>query len=369
VVTFTDKAAGELKERIRARLGAVAAAPDALAQSEPTLVAAARYLGVGLPDAAGWAAALASLGAAPIGTFHSFCSTLLRRHAARAGIDPDFTLLDEAEVQARATQAAERAILDALAAGDGAVEELVAQFDYRAAGHRRGLVELLVELRARRAEEGAGGGGLDGNYDAAAMDRAFVAAQARLAEIAQQLPAIVPEMSVKTTSALVARQLCAKIPALDFTRTDEVAELTRGARKLRVAAATTWKPALDEAAARWSEAYASVRAAPLAAALAQLVDRVEGHYRAHKRRAGVVDFSDLLTLARGCSSSAIASSRSTNFVAPIWRCSRALPPSWWRAAAARSSWCSRDARRRRCWRWPTRCSRARSAITIRRATT
>ncbi|HEX6837896.1 MAG TPA: UvrD-helicase domain-containing protein, partial [Polyangia bacterium] len=57
VVTFTDKAAGELKERIRTRLGAVVAAPGEIERIEPTLAAAARELGVALPDAAAWAEA------------------------------------------------------------------------------------------------------------------------------------------------------------------------------------------------------------------------------------------------------------------------------------------------------------------------
>lgn len=299
VVTFTEKAAGELKERIRARLAGVAREPTPELTNEPTLAAAARELGVTLPDGDEWAAALATLGAAPIGTFHAFASTLLRRHAARAGIDPEFALLDEAEVQARATQAAERAILDALEAGDGAVEELVAQFDYRASGHRRGLVEMLVELRARRAEEGAGGDGLDGNYAAATAERARDEAQARFAEIAQRLPAVANELPATAKVTVAALQaLCARLPALDFARADDVAGFLRVVRPLRATAIAAWKEALSQAAERLSAARADVRAAPLATALAQLVTRVEAHYRAHKRRAGAVDFADLLTLTR-----------------------------------------------------------------------
>ena len=299
VVTFTDKAAGELKERIRGRLGVVAAGTaDVVERKEPTLVAAARELGVALPDGAAWAEALASLGAAPIGTFHSFAGNLLRRHAARAGLDPEYTLLDEAEVTARATQAAERAILDALGAGDDAVEELVAQFNFRAVGRGRGLVELLCDLRARRAEEGRGADGLDGNYDAALVQGALDAAVARFAAIANGLPGVANELSAKSTSVGVARELCARLPSLDFRRGDDVAVVMRAARKLRGAATTTWKQALDAAVEPLYEAQTSLRAAPLATALARLVAAVDTNYRAYKRRAGVVDFADLLTMAR-----------------------------------------------------------------------
>ncbi|HEX9104856.1 MAG TPA: UvrD-helicase domain-containing protein, partial [Polyangia bacterium] len=296
VVTFTEKAAGELKQRIRERLGAVVEAAGE--EVEPTLAAAARELGVALPDGSEWAEALASLGAAPLGTFHSFAGNLLRRHAARAGLDPEYTLLDEAEVAGRATQAAERAILDALGAGDADVEELVAQYNFRAIGRARGLVELLVDLRARRAEEGRGSDGLDGNYEPAAVARELDARVARFGELARRLSGIVPELSAKSTSAALARELSARLPSLDFRRGDDVAEVMRVVRKLRGAALSAWKQAIDEAVDPLVDAQTSARAAPLAGALARLVAAVETNYRAHKRRAGVVDFADLLTMAR-----------------------------------------------------------------------
>ena len=301
VVTFTEKAAGELKERIRLRLGAVAAAPEAVERIEPTLAAAARALGVELPDAAAWAEALASLGAAPIGTFHSFAGNLLRRHAARAGLDPEYTLLDETEVSARATQAAERAILDALTAGEEDVEELVAQYNFRAVGRSRGLVELLVDLRARRAEEGRGAEGLDGNYEPEAVARERDEAVARFGAIARQLPSLLNEISssAKGTRA-AAEELCARLPLLDFARGDDVAEVIRAVKKMsgNVKATKEWRAAITDAEGPLVDALTSARAAPLAAAIARLVASVDNNYRAYKRRAGVVDFADLLTMAR-----------------------------------------------------------------------
>ena len=92
----------------------------------------------------------------------------------------------------------------------------MAQYNFRAVGRARGLVELLADLRARRAEEGRGAEGLDGNYDRAAVQRALDAAVARFAAIAHELPALVNEMSAKSASAAVARELCARLPSLDF---------------------------------------------------------------------------------------------------------------------------------------------------------
>ncbi|MDB4969148.1 MAG: UvrD/REP helicase [Myxococcales bacterium] len=300
VVTFTEKAAGELKERIRARLGAVTKASDVdgeVERCEPTLVSAARALDVALPDAKAWAEALASLGAAPIGTFHSFCANLLRRHAARAALDPDYKLLDD-DAASLATQAAERAVLDALTAGDGDVEELVAQFNFRANGRARGLVELLVELRGRRAEEGRDAAGLDANYALEAMKQAAAIAEARFDEIARRLPGLARELSPKSTSAPRARELCDALATFDVRRAEDVSQFVRALKKISGNAVKDWKPLVDEAARGLSDARASLKAAPLASALARLVAAVETSYRAQKRRAGVVDFTDLLTMAR-----------------------------------------------------------------------
>ncbi|MHB1323853.1 MAG: UvrD-helicase domain-containing protein [Coriobacteriia bacterium] len=85
-VTFTEKAAGELAERIR---GALAAA------GEP---AAAR-----------------SVGEAWISTIHGMCSRILRRHALTLGLDPRFRVLDEIEASVLEAQALEDVVRDRLA--------------------------------------------------------------------------------------------------------------------------------------------------------------------------------------------------------------------------------------------------------------
>jgi ATP-dependent helicase/nuclease subunit A len=65
-ITFTERAAGELRERVRAR-----------------------FLQLGDRDAAREAEA------ANVSTFHGFCARLLRIHPLQAGVEPGFQILDE----------------------------------------------------------------------------------------------------------------------------------------------------------------------------------------------------------------------------------------------------------------------------------
>jgi ATP-dependent helicase/nuclease subunit A len=76
-LTFTEKAASELRDRIRQRCHE-------------------RLIGAPNEDVAHWRSILRGLEAAPVSTFHEYCTRLLRRHAPSAGIDPDFQVLDEA---------------------------------------------------------------------------------------------------------------------------------------------------------------------------------------------------------------------------------------------------------------------------------
>src|SRR3954471_5133905 len=80
-VTFTEKAAGELKLRLRRELEA---AHDRAGQSD---------------EAQRFEAALKNLEDAHIGSIHAFCAELLRERPVEARIDPIFTVLTEPQAQ------------------------------------------------------------------------------------------------------------------------------------------------------------------------------------------------------------------------------------------------------------------------------
>jgi ATP-dependent exoDNAse (exonuclease V) beta subunit len=80
-VTFTDKAAGEMKLRLRSEIERVRASD------------------VSAAERARLEAALEALEVAAISTVHTFCADLLRERPIEAGVDPDFELLGEDEAR------------------------------------------------------------------------------------------------------------------------------------------------------------------------------------------------------------------------------------------------------------------------------
>jgi ATP-dependent exoDNAse (exonuclease V) beta subunit len=116
-ITYTEKAAGELSERIRTTL-----------------------------LARGCAAEAREVGDAWISTIHGMCSRIVRRYAFAAGIDPGFAVLDEVEATALEMRVLDAVVSEATAADPEALA-LFDAWDYdtvvRAARHIRASVRAL----------------------------------------------------------------------------------------------------------------------------------------------------------------------------------------------------------------------------------
>ncbi len=133
-ITFTERAAAELRGRVRARL-----------------------LELGEREAA------RDTEGAAIGTFHGFCARLLRTHALAAGLDPDFAILDEVSAGRLALLAFRHALAGLLAetgmgadgeclpasAGERHEEAVDVLAAYGADRVRGMLLGVYAELRSR----------------------------------------------------------------------------------------------------------------------------------------------------------------------------------------------------------------------------
>ena len=117
-ITFTERAAGELSQRARARL-----------------------LELGETSAA------RAIDGAFIGTFHGFCARILRAHAHDAGLSEDHEILDEGLAGRLRRQAFAEALGELVTDGRGEAVDLIAA--YTADRARATVLGIYAELRSR----------------------------------------------------------------------------------------------------------------------------------------------------------------------------------------------------------------------------
>jgi ATP-dependent helicase/nuclease subunit A len=271
--TFTDKAAAELRQRIRIEL-----ARRAEAGSER-----AREL-------------LGGIGGAWVTTIHGFCNRLLAAHPVAAGIDPGFRVLDAPETARAAREAFDEALREFLAgepSADGpqdrapldlpeppgeAREELVAAFDVD--GLRRIVSGVHAELRSRGEAEPRLPEPPAADPEAA-VQRAAQAAAGCLEELREDDPK-------RESLERALERLRAPGPAPSL---DELWAL-RTASKAKPMAA--FREAIDAAISRTAEAGEGGAAYRH---LASLLELYSTRFEAAKARRVGIDFEDLQILA------------------------------------------------------------------------
>ena len=102
-ITFTDKAAREMRTRIRGEIGAWLEGESGFSHNlHPPLGET--------PEAQDWETVFAELDSARIGTIHSLCAEILRAHPAEADVDPNFAVLEEGLAATLKSQAVETAL-------------------------------------------------------------------------------------------------------------------------------------------------------------------------------------------------------------------------------------------------------------------
>lgn len=117
-ITFTEKAACELKEKLRLGIEASERAEELR-----------------------W-----ELDSASVGTIHGFCSRLLRDHALRLGIDPSFRVLDERETTLRRHEIIREVVMEAIGEGGAEVSSLLKRFMLYDGEHTQGLIAIVDDV-------------------------------------------------------------------------------------------------------------------------------------------------------------------------------------------------------------------------------
>jgi ATP-dependent helicase/nuclease subunit A len=300
-LTFTEKAARELRQRIRARCRAKLAAGG---------------------DPEWWWAVLRGLDAAPIGTFHEFCARLLRRHAIQAGVDPEFAILDESISGSLRDESVRTALRKLLAARDADLIELGADYGLRqvreALGRLaslRGAVgldewvrqepEAIVErwrtLAAGRlwptVRDRAG-------MAAARCRRRLEALESDVAKIRDRREALLealglldpdsPPCPVDRLDELTALLRVADLPRVASWPSEEIYEEIKAVfAELREQLQKQVRPVLE-----WDDAGALLATAGRSQRFARLAQAVRREHERLKRRRRGLDFDDLLVMAR-----------------------------------------------------------------------
>ncbi|HEX5526198.1 MAG TPA: UvrD-helicase domain-containing protein, partial [Solirubrobacterales bacterium] len=262
--TFTEKAAAELRQRIRAEL-----ARRAEAGSERA------------------AAVLAGIGGAWVTTIHGFCNRVLAAHPVAAGVDPGFRVLDAPEAARAAREAFDDALVEFLNAegtasgpvrSDAAKEETVAAFDVE--GLRAAIAAIHDELRSR---------GIAHPKLPEPPQPDPEAALRRAAEAAEECLAELKEGNGKRElleRALARLREPGPAPSVD--------ELRALALNTKAKALLPYKEAIDAAVARSAEAGEGSRAYRH---LGELLELFSARFEAAKERRAGIDFEDLQILA------------------------------------------------------------------------
>jgi ATP-dependent helicase/nuclease subunit A len=259
-ITFTEKAAAEMRQRIRTRLAQLGASEQARAAER-----------------------------AQISTIHGFCARVLRAHALAAGIDPNFEVLAAERARRLEAEAFEEA-LEALAAQREGALELIAA--YGPGPLRAAILAVYEQLRSR--------GQLAPRLPPLPPPADEAAAAQALAEAASQLAAELGAIATpgkRVQEALARVERCGPLlarGAASLAELDALALPGGNGAALQSPACSAYTEALT--------ALRRVRELALAGRARDLLDELLAcfgqRYAERKRAAGAVDFADLELLAR-----------------------------------------------------------------------
>jgi ATP-dependent helicase/nuclease subunit A len=290
-ITFTEKAAAEMKRKIRE-------------------VVAAELAGADEATRAHWVCVQRELLGAQISTIHAFCARVLRENPLEAAVDPEAVVLDEHETRTYVESTVEAALLARLRGGDTGARELLLRRSNLARGRSGGAVGLAADLLAQLARSGR-----DAAWLVAATRRQSERAPEQAAALRAAATRLVRTVDERLAAggrgagvrALAAEwtqwkerlsRLGAETPLDEFV---ELAELRRLLADAKLAGAVKQELADQDGRLRGAlpDAYGFVRALPENARLAATVAAIADALQERKREDGVLTFDDLIAETHG----------------------------------------------------------------------
>lgn len=287
-LTFTDRAAGEMRDRIIRRLRAICS-------PRPERDAWLQSMGdrARLTDAEALARLEPQVLAAPIGTFHSFCGRLLREYAADGALPLSPTILDGPASASLLAESALEAVQWEMDGPDRA--NVLMLVENLGLGSRHGLLHALVSVPSKLGERGLSLEDLV--LVPGSVSHAWVESGTRLPRLLRELARRANTPAARARAALLVQHAA----AMEQAGTDEDSLLHVMVDAFR-ACAGNWggrelaeprrqvKLAVQEAASAW----ASNQAGKVGQQLRGLMASTMQVYQRRKRELCAVDFSDLL---------------------------------------------------------------------------
>ena len=282
-ITFTEKAAAEMKSRVREAIG------QKLLESH---------------DKALWEERLRRLERAHIKTIHGFCAGLLREYAMDTATDPAFTILDEYEASQVLERIVHEVVMEGLYAKDPMVHKLICAYGFSGYPQVGGLKDFLKRVYLKVYPSGLHWNKINQMREAhhqratVLLSSSLHSLSAHLEELIQMVQEGAIKKSAKSFSCI--EELIRRYQTVIDIPEDMLIARGEAFLPLEDQLGSAWPAAVREIRKNLKEnmyqmksAYYQLLSYEYLDGFQQLLTGVDQNYKDWKRNRGVLDFDDL----------------------------------------------------------------------------